>query len=126
MNKADRPGADHAMTSIEFILGLRPPKDQDWPIRVVKTQALEGKGIADVVALIDQHHRFLQSSNALVERRKKQLNQRIHGIINERWHFDFWTSERTAYAAEQIEQVFSRFLTPYDVAEELIRHFKQR
>jgi LAO/AO transport system kinase len=126
MNKADRPGADQAMTSIEFILGLRPHSGQDWLVHIVKTQAHEGKGVAEVVTMIDQHRSFLQSSNAFVERRKIQLKQRIHEIINEQWHFDFWTSERAAYLTEQIEQVYSRSLTPYDVAQELILHFKQR
>jgi LAO/AO transport system ATPase len=125
MNKADRPGADQAMTSIEFILGLRPHSGQDWLVRIVKTQAHEGKGVAEVVTMIDQHRSFLQISNTLVERRKIQLKQRIHEIINEQWHVDFWTSERADYLAEQIEQVFSRSLTPYDVAQELILHFKQ-
>jgi LAO/AO transport system kinase len=126
MNKADRPGADQAMTSIVFILGFRPHSGQDWLVRIVKTQAHEGKGVAEVVTMIDQHRSFLQTSNALVVRRKIQLKQRIHEIINEQWHFDFWTSERAAYLTEQIEQVFSRSLTPYDVAQELILHFKQR
>ena len=126
MNKADRPGADQAMTSIEFVLGLRPHNGQDWLARIVKTQAHEGKGVAEVVTMIHQHRSFLESSNALQERRKMQLKHRIHEIINEQWHFDFWTSERAAYLTEQIEQVFSRSLTPYDVAQELILHFKQR
>ncbi|MGD0590529.1 MAG: methylmalonyl Co-A mutase-associated GTPase MeaB [Bacteroidota bacterium] len=124
MNKADRPGADQTMTSIEFILGLRPHSRQDWLVRIVKTQAHEGKGVAEVVTMIDQHRSFLQTSNTLVKRRKIQLEQRIHEIINEQWHFDFWTSERAAYLTEHIEQVFSRSLTPYDVAQELILHFK--
>jgi LAO/AO transport system kinase len=125
MNKADRPGADQAMTSIEFILGLRPHSGQNWLVRIVKTQAHEGKGVAEVVTMIDQHRSFLQTSNTFVERRKIQLKQRIHEIINEQWHFDFWTFEHAAYLTEQIEQVFSRSLTPYDVAQELILHFKQ-
>jgi LAO/AO transport system kinase len=125
MNKADRSGADQAMTSIEFILGLCPHSGQDWLVRIVKTQAQEGKGVAEVIAIIDQHRSFLQSSDALVERRKIQLKQRVHEIINEQWRFDFWTSERSTYLAKQIEQVFSRTLTPYDVAQELILQFKR-
>ena len=126
MNKADRPGADQAMTSIEFILGLRPHNKEDWLVRIIKTQAHEGKGVAEVVMMIDQHRSFLQTSNAFVEQRKIQLKQRIREIVNEQWHFDFWTSERAAYLTEQIEQVFSRSLTPYDVARELILNFKKR
>lgn len=125
MNKADRPGADQAMNSIEFILGLRPHNGQDWLARIVKTQAHEGKGIAEVIMIINQHRSFLQTSNTLIERRKMQLKQHIHEIINEQWHFDFWTSERTVYLTEQIDQVFSGSLTPYDVAQEFILHFKQ-
>jgi putative protein kinase ArgK-like GTPase of G3E family len=70
--------------------------------------------------MIDQHRSFLQTSNALVEQRKIQLKERICEIVNEQWHFDFWTSERAVYLTEQIEHVFSRSLTPYDVAQELI------
>ena len=120
MNKADRPGADQALTSIEFVLGLRPHSGQDWLVRIVKTQAHEGKGVAEVVMMIDQHRSFLQTSNALVEQRKIQLKQHIREIVNEQWHFDFWTSERAVYLTEQIDHVFSRSLTPYDVAQELI------
>jgi LAO/AO transport system kinase len=126
MNKADRPGADQAIISIEFILGLKAHSKQDWFVRIVKTQADEGKGVVEVVGMIDQHRNFLESSHALTERRKIQIEQRIHEIINEQWHFDFWTSERKDYLTEKIEQVFSRSLTPYDVAQELVLHFKQR
>jgi len=125
MNKADRPGADQASASIEFVLGLRPHSGQDWQVRIVKTHAHEGKGITEAAAMIDQHRSYLQTSNAFVERRKKQLKQRIQEIINEQLHFDFWIPERTAFLTQQIEKVFSRSLTPYDVAQKLIAHFKQ-
>jgi len=125
MNKADRPGADQAMASIEFILGLRLNSGKDWQVRVTKTQAFESIGIAEVAAMIEQHRRYLQTSNAFVERRKIQLKQRIHEIINEQLQTDFWTSERTAWLKEQIEKVLSRSITPYDVVQELIGSSKQ-
>jgi len=125
MNKADRPGADQAMASIEFILGLRLNSGKDWQVRVMKTQAFESVGIAEVAAMIDQHRRYLQTSNAFVERRKIQLKQLIHEIINEQLQTDFWTSERTAWLKEQIEKVLSRSITPYDVVQELIGSSKQ-
>jgi LAO/AO transport system kinase len=125
MNKSDRPGADQAMTSINFILGLRPHSKQDWQVCIVKVQAHEGIGISEVVTMIEQHRSFLQTSNTLVERRKKHLKQRIHEIINEQQHFDFWTSERSAQLEKKIELVYSRSLTPYDAAQELILHLKQ-
>jgi LAO/AO transport system kinase len=124
LNKADRPGADQAVTSIEFILKLRQRTKSDWQVRIIKTQASEGKGIEEVIAVLDQHRTFLQSTNALCERRKIHLKQRVLEIINEEWHFNFWTSAREDHLAEKIEQVFSRSLTPYDVAQELILYNK--
>jgi LAO/AO transport system kinase len=126
MNKADRPGADQAMASIEFVLGLRPNSGQDWKIRVIKTQAHENIGISDVAAMIEQHRGYLHASNAFVERRKIQIAQRIHEIINEQLQIDFWTSARAARLNQQIEKVISRSLTPYDVAQELIDGSKKK
>jgi hypothetical protein len=60
-----------------------------------------------------------------MENRKIRLKQRVQEIINEQWHFDFWTSERNTALDEKIERVLSRSLTPYDVAQELILDFKQ-
>jgi len=39
--------------------------------------------------------------------------------------FDFGNSGCVADLTEQIEKVFSRYLTPYDAAQELILHFKK-
>jgi LAO/AO transport system kinase len=126
MNKADRPGADQAMASIEFFLGLRPKSGQDWHVRVMKTQAHENIGIAEVAETIEQHRGYLQSTSAFVERRKMQLTHRIHEIINEQLRIDFWTSERTVWLTNRIEKILSRSLTPYDVAQELLVQFNKQ
>ncbi len=125
MNKADRPGVDRATATIEFILGLRSRDRQDWQLRVVQTEAHEGKGIDKVAALIDQHRRYLHNSNAFIERRKIQLKQRINEIINEQLQIDFWTSERTACLTQQIEKVISRSISPYDAVQEILARSKK-
>jgi LAO/AO transport system kinase len=125
MNKSDRPGADQAVTSIEFTLGLRLQSKEQWPVRIVKTQAREGEGVDEVMAAIHKHREHLQNSHTFLEHRKILLRQRVREIINEQWHFDFWTAERSATLEEKIERVLSRSLTPYDVAQELILNFKQ-
>jgi LAO/AO transport system kinase len=126
LNKSDRPGADQALMSIEFILQLHPSSGQDWKVNIVKAQANEGIGVSEIAAKIDQHRSFLQTSNALIENRKMQLKQRIQEIIEEQMHLKFWTPERTACLTQQIEKVYSRSLTPYDAARELIIHYKQQ
>jgi len=125
MNKSDRPGADQAVSSIEFTLGLCLHSKEQWLVRIVKTQAHEGKGVDEVIGMIRKHREYLQNSHALIECRKIRLRQRVYEIINKQWHFDFWTSERTVTLNEKIELVLSRSLTPYDIAQEFILDFKQ-
>ena len=125
MNKADRPGADQAVVSIEFMLKLRHGNRNDWTVHIVKTQAVDGRGIDDVAALIHQHRTFLQNSGGLSERRRIRLKRRIREIISRQLHFDFWTPERASEFEDKIEQVHDRSTTPYDVAEKLILGFKQ-
>lgn len=125
MNKADRPGADQAVVSIEFILKLRLAHTDRWQVRVLKTQAQDGTGVDEVVHMIDLHRTFLSTTGALNEKRKSRLKQRIHEIISEQLHGDFWTTDRTADFEQKVDQVISRSMTPYDVAQELILDFKQ-
>jgi LAO/AO transport system kinase len=126
MNKADRPGSTQAAASIESFLEFHQRGAKDWHIRVITVQANEGKGIDEVAAIIDQHRSHLHASNGFIERRKKQLKQRIIELIDEQFELNFWTSDRTACLDRQIEKILARSLTPYDAAEELFSQFKQR
>ncbi len=126
MNKADRPGSAQAAASIASFLEFHQHSAKDWHIRVITTQANEGKGIDETAAVIDQHRSYLYTSNGFIERRKKQLKLRVVELINEQIKSEFWTPGRTACLDQQIEKIHTRSLTPYDAAEELFSQFKQR
>ncbi|MBI4417792.1 MAG: methylmalonyl Co-A mutase-associated GTPase MeaB [Ignavibacteriales bacterium] len=129
LNKADRPGADQAVQSIKTILGFRQHGDSSGPMwmpDVVKTVGSEGKGVAEVAALIAAHREFLTASGGLERRRRGRLEQRIRDLVEEQLQVDFWNSHRTGALQRELSRVVDRDQTPYDLAGRLIADFKNQ
>jgi LAO/AO transport system kinase len=122
LNKADRPGADQAVMSIRMILGIRPHDEASWLADIVKTQANDGKGIEEVAALIERHRMFMNQGE-LERRRKERLQSRVRQIVEDQLHTDFWNEGRLSVLESKIAQVFSRQVSPYELAGELIQGF---
>ena len=122
LNKSDRAGADQAVMSIKMILTFR--KDSGWTPDVIKSVANEGTGLQEIAAKIAEHRVFLESGGGLQKKRKARLEERIREIIAERLRIDFWNPERKELLAKQIARVMQHQSNPYDLAEELIRNFK--
>ncbi len=59
VNKADRDGADKAVIDIQSNLQLNS-KDRPWKPPVMKTTALTGQGIPEVIEKIEKHRFFLE------------------------------------------------------------------
>jgi LAO/AO transport system kinase len=61
MNKADREGVDKAVIDIQSNLQLNNKK-RPWKPLVLKTVALTGEGIPELIEQIEQHRRFLEGN----------------------------------------------------------------
>jgi LAO/AO transport system kinase len=59
INKADRDGADKAVIDIQSNLQLNS-KERPWKPPVMKTTALTGQGIPEVIEKIEKHRSFLE------------------------------------------------------------------
>ncbi len=122
MNKADRPGADQAVISIKMILGIR--KNAGWTPDILKAVAREGTGTKEIATMITEHRAYLEREGGLAARRRRRLEERIRGLVADTLHVDFWTSERVKLLTEKMDGVMQMRLTPYDVAQALIAHFR--
>jgi LAO/AO transport system kinase len=123
LNKADRPGADQAVMSIKLILGFRPHTASSWLADVIKTQASEGIGTEEVAACIQKHRTYLEQGE-LDRRRKARLKSRVREIVEGKLQTDFWNHGRSVVLEKKIEEVLSRHVSPYELANELIADFK--
>ena len=65
VNKADRDGADQLRRDLRSMLALAERTEGDWRPPIVKTVASKDEGLDEVVAEIDQHRDWLESSGEL-------------------------------------------------------------
>ena len=80
VNKADRPGADATYRDIQGMLGLGERAAGEWRPQVVRAVAVKGEGITDVVAAIDKHRAWLESSGELQKSRERRAAVEVEAI----------------------------------------------
>ncbi|HLI26219.1 MAG TPA: methylmalonyl Co-A mutase-associated GTPase MeaB [Chloroflexota bacterium] len=119
VNKADRPDAEAAAAALHLLQALAPAPP--WAPPIVKTCALRGEGIADLVEAIERHRAFLAASDAGGARARQraraaalaaasaELDRRLHAAASAPCREALW------------EAVATRARTPLDAADALVR-----
>lgn len=149
VNKADRPGADRLRQEVEVMLGIRrgnaflhvaphhrpaaasrgqggrrmPPDAVApvWEPPVLPTVAVKGEGVAEVVAALDRHHAFLETSGRLSERRRERLADRTRAVVERALRQWLWTeTPADELLAQRLDDVAAGRRSPYDVAAEIM------
>lgn len=83
VNKADRDGADQTVRDLRYMLSLGERRERDgsvWKAPIVKTIASKGTGIDDVVARIDEHREWMDTSGERERRRQRRAESEIEAI----------------------------------------------
>jgi len=115
-NKADRENADKTVADIEAMLDMTPEKDE-WRPPVIKTIAITGEGITELLSKINQHREYLEAGALdlrrkqrveaeLVEAIKQRVTESVLRDLKERGKFD-----------ELIHKIVAREMDPYSAAD---------
>jgi LAO/AO transport system kinase len=92
-----------------------------WTPPVLRTVAVKGEGITELVASLDKHFEYLEKSGALRERRRQRLMERVVDAVERRMHHRLWQGgEASSWISSRIPQLESGATTPYSVADELL------
>lgn len=120
INKADRDGANTVARELRGMLGLAQRPEGAWIPEILKTVAMTGEGVDDVVAAIDQHLAHLKASGELAVRRTRRAREEIEAIavtrLRERWGDVHAHTELDTLA----ERVVAGTSDPYAAADELL------
>lgn len=120
INKADRDGADTVRRELRGMLGLSQRAEGAWMPEIIKTVAMTGEGVDDVVTAIDNHLAHLVASGELLVRRTRRAREEIEAIavtrLRERWGDVHARTELDVLA----EQVVGGTSDPYSAADELL------
>lgn len=82
INKADRDGADQAARDLRAMLALSGQHQGEgaWRAPIVKTVAVRGEGVANLLAAIDRHREWMMHSGELTRRRSSRARVEIEAI----------------------------------------------
>jgi LAO/AO transport system kinase len=121
VNKADRPGADATYRDIQGMLSLGERAPGDWRPQVVRAVAVRSEGIDDVVAAIDKHRAWLDSSGRLQARREARAAAEVEAIALGTLRARLGSLREGTALSELAAQVAAGGLDPYAAANDLIK-----
>ncbi len=123
INKADHPGADQLETEINVRLEQdKQAKDRKWVPPVIKTVAVEGKGVNDLAAALERHRAYLEESGELEIKRKKRIKEEILSLVESTLLKLLQEKFMSGDSFEDIiDEIMSGENDPYSTARELLK-----
>jgi LAO/AO transport system kinase len=93
-----------------------------WTPPVLRAVAVEGEGVAELVAALEQHAHYLERSGGLRERRRQRLRERVAEVVERKVRQRLWSDPATAaWLDQRLPEMEAGTTTPFVVAEELLR-----
>jgi len=123
INKSDREGADRVEREIRAMQTLATRADK-WTPPIVKTIAVEGKGVPELAAAINGYENFLAAHNLLVKKKASSWRERLIEMLRETL-LQRVVSERLPEAelARLAADIAEHRLDPYSLVEEFVSGF---
>jgi len=119
VNKADLPGSDSAVRQLQQTYP-DDMQDGDWLPPILKTTAVRGEGIEELLDAIERHRQHVISSGMLEAKRRRQLREEVLDLVAER------ARRRAAQALAPDTEMGRTFaeaplksIDPYEVARDL-------
>ncbi len=125
LNKSDRPGAQQAITALKTILMMKEHSETSWLPNIIKTVAVEGKGIKDILEEINRHRDFMINSDSFYAKRQKQAKVRIKDIVEDKLRKKLWNSSIEEILDSSLKKVVLGNLSPYHIAENILEKFEK-
>jgi len=142
VNKMDREGADKRVNELETMLdiaenivvdqnnhNIRIVKSKKWRPPVIKTNALSGENVPELIELIESHHKFSKTSGL----KKKRLAYRYkHYVVDIIQYFQNKDIERLIFSNPKINEFIDQILSyktgsdPYSISEMILELFSKR
>src|SRR5216683_615082 len=121
INKADREGVLRTEKEVEALLSLSMRED-GWQPPIVKTIAIESKGIEELASAIDQCRESQQKTDATGARRQAIARWRILELLRERLLTQALNGNSASETLDRLAaEVASKKRDPYSAVEEIMR-----
>jgi LAO/AO transport system kinase len=121
VNKGDRPGADDEVTRLRGMLEMATVAEDEWKPPVVKTVALKGEGIAELVDVFWSHRQYLLDRGQFGAHSTEQTHRFFKSLVLERAAEKIFNSAETSAKYQRIlKDLNERKIDPITAAERLV------
>lgn len=120
VNKADREGAKRMRLDLRnaLELGGRP---KGWNPPILLAEAVNSKGIEEVVSAIFEHHQYQKETGGWHQRRQEQIEWELQSLIHDTLERQAQTLTRRLFDGDTIEQILARTENPFPRLLEWVR-----
>jgi len=126
VNKADRPGAEALLMELELLMSSIEGALQ-WKPPILKTCAVSGEGVEEILEAFLRHQEFLLKNNMLAQRRERQIVNELRFIVEN-------SLRSLAFSTEAFSELFSSLakkvergeVDTYTAADIIISHLARR
>lgn len=122
VNKADKPGADDVVDQLRLMLDMRTGSDNEWKPPIIKTVAIDGEGVIELVDAFSAHRQYLVETGKFDERNVERGYQFFRRLVMEMAADKIFDSldDLPAYN-DLITNLITRKVDPYTAAETLVK-----
>jgi LAO/AO transport system kinase len=118
MTKAEQHAMNPGRAAREAAKSERP---DEWTPPVLRTVAVKGEGMDELVRALDRHFAYLETSGVLSERRRARLRERVVDVVHERVRRRLWRdAETNRWLDERLPALEAGETNPFDVADALL------
>jgi LAO/AO transport system kinase len=119
VNKADHPLTDTMIREIKGVLALGPR--EGWQVPIVRTEAVRGEGIEELVDKLAEHRAFIEAEGTLSVRRRRNLLNEVLAIAGFRMRRELEAAVRDDPSTQELlDQVVNRELDPASAATKIL------
>jgi LAO/AO transport system kinase len=119
VNKSEHPMTDTMIREIRGVLALGP--DVSWTVPIVRTEAVEGEGVAELAEKIREHREHIEAEGTLEERRARNLRNEVVELATARLRREVEAAvAEDPRVSELLERVVRRELDPASAAAEIM------
>ncbi|MCJ7509155.1 MAG: methylmalonyl Co-A mutase-associated GTPase MeaB [candidate division Zixibacteria bacterium] len=121
VNKSDREGSERIISELNMILDIRRKKGE-WEYPVVPTEAVNNKGIEELLEKIESHRRFVTGNSIFEKNRKKQIKKELEKILENKLRKLLEKDILKDFNLDQMaEDIYQGKDNPYDVGEKILK-----
>ena len=118
VNKADRDGADLLFRELNNAVQL---SQRNWQVPIIKTIATENKGVDEVLAAIDEHHKFLFATSSLEQKRKRRIRITLDNLIEQELRRQINEKITEDNLDSVVDKIYQRLISPFKAVDNLLK-----